>query len=149
IQKWAAYIKGSANRQDFLERALDWVSKGDIGGYMAGHRNDKNISALKAYFNSVIDWVSAVFNDVKKEMEGLEWGNLYEQWHSHSYDPDEVSAVVKRLYGDPYIKKKRGIFEFILAGQKDFRLLEVRVFDDATKHSVYDKQTDAAEAGGK
>ena len=35
IQKWSAYIKGSANRQDFLERALDWVSKGDIGGYMS------------------------------------------------------------------------------------------------------------------
>jgi uncharacterized protein with ParB-like and HNH nuclease domain len=32
IQKWGAYIRGSANRQDFLERALDWVSKGDIDG---------------------------------------------------------------------------------------------------------------------
>ena len=29
IQKWSAYVSGSANRQDFLERALDWVSKGD------------------------------------------------------------------------------------------------------------------------
>src|ERR1044071_1453579 len=34
IQKWSAYVRGSANRQDFLERSLDWVSKGEIGGYM-------------------------------------------------------------------------------------------------------------------
>ena len=42
---------------------------------------------------------------------------------------------MRRLYGDPYVKKKRGIFEFILGGQQHLRLLEVRVFDDATKHS--------------
>ena len=30
IQKWSAYISGNVNRQDFLERALDWVSKGNI-----------------------------------------------------------------------------------------------------------------------
>jgi hypothetical protein len=55
---------------------------------------------------------------------------------------------VRRLYGDPYIKK-RGIFEFILGGQQDLKLLEVRVFDDATKYSVYEKQTSAAEANRK
>ena len=41
IQKWSAYIKGSANRQDFLEQALDWVSKGDVGGYMSSHRTKR------------------------------------------------------------------------------------------------------------
>ena len=149
IQMWSAYIKGSANRQEYLERALDWVSKGDIGGYMSQHRNDNNINGLRTYFNSVIDWVSTVFEDVKKEMQGQEWGKLYEQYPSQSYDPKKVSADVKRLYGDPYITKKRGMFEFILGGQQDFRLLEVRVFDDATKHSVYEKQTSAAEAKTK
>jgi hypothetical protein len=149
IQKWSAYIKGNANRQQFLERALDWVSKGDIAGYMSAHRNDESINELKTYFRSVIDWVSTVFKDVKKEMQGLEWGELYEKYHSHSYDREKVSADVSRLYGDPYIKKKRGIFEFILGGLKDTKLLEVRVFDDATKHAVYEKQTSAAKANKK
>jgi len=72
IQKWGAYIKGNANRQDFLERALDWVSRGNIDGYMSLHRNDTNISELKIYFNSVIDWISGVFIDVEKEVCGLE-----------------------------------------------------------------------------
>ena len=148
IQKWSAYIKGSANRQDFLERALDWVSKGDIGGYMSSHRTKSNINELKSYFNGVIDWVSSVFRDVEKEMQGLEWGRLYEQYHSKSYNPAKVSSEVKRLYADPYVKHRRGVFEYILGGLQDSKLLDVRVFDEATKKSVYDKQTTAAKAKG-
>ena len=149
IQKWKAYIKGSANRQDFLERALDWVSKGDIGGYMSQHRYDDNITELKTYFNSVIDWVSTVFRDVEKEMQGLEWGRLYEEYHSKSYDPAKVSAEVKRLYGDPYVRNRRGVFEYILGGEQDTKLLDVRVFDEATKRSAYAAQTEAAETKGE
>lgn len=149
IQKWNAYIKGSANRQDYLERALDWVSKGDIGGYMSSHRTKGNITELKTYFNSVIDWVSSVFMDVEKEMQGLEWGRLYEQYHSKSYDPAIVSEEVERLYRDPYVTNRRGVFEYILGGLEDSKLLNVRVFDEATKRSVYDKQTAAAKANGK
>lgn len=149
IQKWSAYVKGSANRQDFLERALDWVSKGDIGGYMSAHRNDNKINELKTYFNSVIDWVSSVFIDVERETQGLEWGRLYEDFHSESYDPAEVSAEVKRLYGDPYVTHRRGVFEYILGGLQDTKLLEVRVFGEATKKPVYAKQTKAAEASSR
>ena len=146
IQMWSAYVKGSANRQHFLERALDWVSKGDIGGYLSAHRNDNNINKLKTYFSSVIDWVSTVFVDVLPEMKGLEWGRLYEQYHSKSYAPAKVSAAVKQLYGDSYVTAHRGIFEYILGGHQDWKLLDVRVFDEATKRSVYAKQTTAAEA---
>jgi 5-methylcytosine-specific restriction endonuclease McrA len=149
IQKWRAYIKGNANRQEFLERALDWVSKGDIDDYMNTHCKDNNINELRTYFNSVIDWASTVFKEVKKEMQGLEWGKLYEQYHSQSYKPEKVSADVGRLYADLYVKKKRGIFEYILSGQQDTKLLEVRVFDDATKLSIYEKQTKAAKAKSK
>ena len=146
IQKWSAYIKGSANRQDFLACALDWVSKGDIGDYMSRHRSEKNINELKRYFNSVIDWVSSVFTDVEKEMCGLQWGRLYEAYHKKAYNPAKVSAEVQKLYGDPYVKNRKGIFEYILGGSTDTKLLDVRVFDDATKKSVYASQTKKAEA---
>jgi len=145
IQKWGAYISGSVNRQDFLERALDWVSKGNIDDYMSRHRRDDNISELKMYFNAGINWVSTVFTDVEKEMRGLEWGRLYEQYHHKPYDPTKVSEQVKKLYGDPYIKNRKGIFEYILGGSVDTKLLDVRVFDEATKKSVYSKQTSAAQ----
>jgi hypothetical protein len=149
IQKWNAYITGNANRQDFLECALDWVSKGNIGDYMSQHRYDKNINELKTYFNTVIDWISSVFINVESEMRGLEWGNLYEKYHSKSYDPKKVSKEVRALYGDSYIKKRKGVFEYILGGSLDTKLLEVRVFDEATKTSVYLKQTDESEKKGK
>lgn len=125
------------------------MSKGDIGGYMSAHRYDDNISELKNYFNAVIDWVSTVFKDVEKEMQGLEWGRLYEQYHSKSYDPAAVSAKVRRLYSDPYVRNRRGVFEYILGGLQDTKLLDVRVFDEATKRSVYARQTEDAEAAGQ
>ena len=146
IQKWSAYIKGSANRQKFLERALDWVSKGNIDDYMSRHRFDKNINELKNYFNSVIDWVSSVFTDVEKEMCGLEWGRLYEAYHTKAYNPAKVSAEVQKLYGDSYVENKKGIFEYILGGSTDTKLLNVRVFNEATKKSVYASQTKNAKA---
>lgn len=146
IQKWSVYIKGSANRQEFLERALDWVSKGNIGEYMSRHRNDDNITELKNYFNSVIDWVSTLFMDVEKEMCGLEWGRLYEEYHKKAYDPKKISVEVQKLYGDPYVKNRKGVFEYILGGKVDTKLLDVRVFDEATKKSIYKKQTDKAKS---
>ena len=141
VQKWSAYISGSANRQDFLERALEWVSKDKTQDYMSSHRYDTNIKELKYYFNSVIDWVSAVFMDVENEMRGLEWGRLYEAYHNKAYDPKKVSAQVQKLYADSYIKYRKGIFEYILGGSQDTKLLNVRVFDDTTKKSVYATQT--------
>lgn len=148
IQKWSAYIKGSVNRQDFLECALDWVSQGDIGNYMSQHRKDNNINELRTYFRTVIDWVSGVFSDVEKEMCGLEWGRLYEQYHKKAYDTKNVSEEVHKLYADPYIKNRKGIFEYILGSSQDTKLLEVRVFDEATKKTVYTKQTADAEKRG-
>lgn len=146
IQKWSAYIRGSANRQDYLECALDWVSKGDVGTYMSRHRTDQDIIELKDYFDSVIDWVSSVFTEVEKEMQGLEWGRLYESHHKTSYDPAAISAEVKRLYGDPFVKNRRGVFEYVLGGSQDAKLLDIRVFDEATKRSVYEQQTKTAKA---
>jgi 5-methylcytosine-specific restriction endonuclease McrA len=149
IQKWSAYIRGSANRQDFLERALDWVSKGNISDYMSQHRKDKNIKELKTYFNTVIDWIESVFPDTESEMCGLEWGRLYEEYHKKAYNPAKVSAEVQKLYEDFFVKEKKGIFEFILGGSKEMKLLNVRVFDEPTKKSVYKSQSKKAKADGK
>lgn len=148
-QKWSAYIAGSVNRQDFLERALDWASHGNVDEYMSRHRRDNNIDELKSYFNNVIDWISSVFSDVESEMRGLEWGRLYETYHEKSYNPSEVSAEVHKLLGDYEIKDRRGVFEYILGGSVDTKLLNVRVFDEPTKKIVYAKQTKAAEAKGE
>ncbi len=149
IQKWSAYISGSVNRQDYLHTALQWVSKGNISGYMSQHRYDDNITELKTYFNSVIDWVSSVFLDVDSSMVGLDWGRLYETYHRNAYNPQEVSEKVQEYLADYFVKDKKGIYEYILGGCTEAKLLNVRVFDEPTKKSVYAKQTNAVKGNGK
>lgn len=148
VQKWSAYVRGSVDRQDFWERALEWVSGGDIGDYMSRHRFDTDIKEVKTHFNSVIDWVSGTFIDVEKEMCGLEWGRLYEEYHKKNYDPKKLAEQIQELYGDPYVKSRKGIWEYVLGGQTDSTLLDIRVFDDATKKAKYAEQTAAAEEKG-
>lgn len=149
IQKWSAYVRGSANRQDFWERALDWVSKGNIDDYMSKHRHDSDIKEVKTYFNTVIDWVASVFPNIEKEMCGLEWGRLYETYHKKPYDPKKLDAQVKELFGDPYVKSRKGIYEYLLGGSTDTQLLDVRVFDSATSRFAYKIQTDRAKNSGE
>jgi hypothetical protein len=150
IQKWGKFISGSVARQDFLERALDWVAKGNnhIGDYMARHRNDENISEIETYFTSVLDWAESIFPNIENEMRGLDWGRLYEIYHSKSYDPSSTTASVKELYADPFVKNRKGIFEYVLGGRIDSKLIDVRVFDEATKRSKYEVQTRIAKTKG-
>jgi len=145
IQKWSAYISGDVKRQAYLRTALEWVSKGNIDAYMSQHRYDDNINELKIYFTSVIDWVSSVFSDVENEMCGLPWGELYEKYHSNSYNPTDVHNKLQALYSDFYVKNRKGCYEYILGGCTDTKLLDVRIFDDVTKKTVYKKQTTDAQ----
>lgn len=150
-QKWGAYVKGEAKRQEVLAVALKWVAESHgqtIDAYMAAHRNDTNIDELKTYFNAVIDWAGSVFTrPPDSEMRGLEWGRLYEEFHSTSYNATEVDVEVEKLRDDPFVKNS-GIYEFILGGRQDTKLLGIRLFDEQTKRKAYKRQTDKAKAEG-
>ena len=148
VQKWSAYIAGDLKRQAYLECALDWVSGGEIDKYMSKHRNEKSITELKNHFETVIEWVSATFADLENEMKGLEWNRLYETYGKNKYDSTNVSYVVQKLYADSFVKSRKGIFEYVLGGEVETKLLEVRVFDDSTKRSVYEAQTLKAKSTG-
>ncbi len=150
LQKWSAFIRGKVNRQEYLHTALSWVAKGEqnIKKYMSEHRKYTNINELRNYFNSVIDWIDSVFKIVESEMQGLPWGELYEQYHNTPYDREEVARKQQELYADPYVKSRKGVFEYILGGCQDTRLLEVRCFDEPTKKAVYARQTQEAQEKG-
>ncbi len=148
IQKWSAYVDGDVARQQYLQTALEWVSGGNIERYMSQHRANPDITELETHFNTVIDWVSSVFKGVESEMQGVEWDRLYRLHHNTPYDPDKVWDKVQELYGDPYVKNRKGIFEFILGGCVETKLLNVRVFEEGTKRAVYKKQTEAAKRKG-
>lgn len=141
MNKWLTYIKGDPKRQEVLEVALDWVSSGDIESYMAVHRNDTDIDELKTYFDSVINWVSSIFDYTGPEIKGLPWGEYYTKYHNNAYSKSEINSKVERLMSDPFVHNKKGIFEYILSGEKETKLLEIRMFDEATRRTVYQQQT--------
>lgn len=149
MQMWQAYVSGVANRQELLATALEWVSRGRAEEYMRDHRFSSDITELVNYFNSVIDWARTVFPLVENEMRGLPWGELYERYHTQPYNPAHMKQGVEDLYGDPYVKNRRGVFEFLLGGETDTKLLDIRIFDEATKRAVYSRQTEQAKAAGQ
>ena len=148
MNRWQTYVKGDPKRQAILETALDWVSDGNIDDYMAKHRYHTNIDELKNHFDTVIDWVDSVFEYTGSEMCGLEWGRLYREYHKNAYSKDKIAERVEVLMDDVQVTDKRGIFEYILGGETDPRLLNVRVFDKKTIKAVYRCQTEKAKNQG-
>lgn len=152
MQKWQAYVAGDPKRQGILAVALDWIasSQGDtIDGYLSQHRNDAGITNLKTYFTSVIDWATSVFTrPPDKYMQGLEWGRMYELYHSTSYNASRIDSRVEELLSDPFVHNRKGIYEYLLSGETESRLLDVRLFDDKTKTLGYKQQTDKAKVEG-
>ena len=145
---WEKYITAVLNRQGYWERALEWVSGGDVAEYMSQHRHDDNITEVKTYFNAVLDWAAATFQTLYSEMKTLDWAKLYEDYHSKPYSSDALDREISKLYADEYVLDKKGIWEFVLGGSIDYKLLNVRVFDGATKKAAYAKQTAEANAAG-
>lgn len=151
LHKWLSYMKVEVKRQGLLEVALSWVSKdwekdGNLEKYMADHRHDDNINELTSYFNDVINWVSTIFIDVKDEMQYINWGKMYEKYHKNPYNSNDVSRKLNELYSDYFVNDKKGCYEYILNGckQEDTKLLNIRLFDEPTKKTVYESQTQNA-----
>ena len=148
MNRWRTYVSGDPRRQAILETALDWVSKGEIEDYMAAHRNDDDITELQNYFDSVIDWADSTFDYTGKIMCGQPWGRLYERHHATPYDRAAVTQRVIDLLADEQVTADRGIIEYVLGGETDRSLLNVRVFDARTKRVAYERQTADARARG-
>lgn len=151
VQKWSHYIKGDIKRQDYLAEALKWVCNSkqiDIDAYMSLHRHDNSINELENYFRSVIDWVSTTFTMVERDMCGLEWGKLYEIYHNTPYSVDYITERVNALQSDACIKCPRNIYEYVLGGEKDKRLLDIRIFEESIKRATYKHQTEIAKEKG-
>ena len=151
-QKWSHFVNGDPKRQEVLEDALDWVASAKnqtIDGYMAAHRHDTGIHELETYFTTVIDWIDSVFiAPPNKAMRGLDWGALYEKYKGTAYKADQLNERLQELLNDPSVKDKKGIYPYILGGEEDPRLLNVRLFEDSVKKAAYKRQTDKATAAG-
>ena len=149
--KWNSYVKGNPKRQEILAEALSWISskKGtNIDSYMSEHRHDTNIKEMKLYFETVIDWINNLFDDTNKEMLGLEWNRLYENYHLKAYNKTSLNQRIEDLMKDPYVHDKKGIYEFVLGDEQEYKLLNIRIFSDKDKQKAYNLQTQKAKTQG-
>lgn len=132
------YLNGTPIRQDYLETVLSWISKGNIEIYMARHQHDSNANELWLYFQKVISWVEILFPKTRKEMKGVNWGDLYNRYAEAHYDSSELEKEVAKLMMDSDVKKKSGIYPYVF--DHDENQLDIRAFDGNTKREVYERQ---------
>lgn len=132
------YMIGSPIRQDYLETAIAWINEGSIEGYMASHQHDKNANPLWFYFQSVINWVNAIFPKYRKEMKGVAWGNLYNVFKDRELDPKKLEATISKLMEDEDVTNKKGIYSYVLEGKE--KHLNIRAFTNNQKREAYERQ---------
>lgn len=133
------YLSGSANRQEFLETAINWISNGNIEVYMSKNQNKPNANELWLYFQSVINWTKATFPNYRREMKGINWGFLYNQFQTQSFDHKKLEEEVSELMQDEDVTNKRGIYEYVLTRNEKF--LNIRAFSDNQKREAYERQS--------
>ncbi len=132
------YLNGTANRQEYLETAIDWICKGNIVVYMANHQHDPTAIELWNYFQTVIGWTKATFPNYRKEMKGISWGLLYNEFKDQKLDPKKLEQQISELMQDEDISNKKGIYEYVLTGKE--RHLNIRAFTDNQKREAYERQ---------
>ena len=132
------YLIGTANRQEYLETAIDWISKGNIVVYMANHQHDPTAIEIWNYFQAVIGWTKATFPNYRKEMKGIAWGLLYNEFKDQKLDPKKLEKQISELMQDEDVSNKKGIYEYILTGKE--RHLNIRAFTDNQKREAYERQ---------
>lgn len=142
------FVKGLPIRQDYLETALSWISGGNITNYMSTHQHDVNANELWLYFNSVITWIETTFaldtnpKNYRKEMLGLNWGDLYNRFRNNMYDAKAIEKRVNELMANEEVTDKKGVYEYILSGENEDMAckLSKRTFSDADKRTAYERQ---------
>ena len=135
------YLNGSTIRQDYLETVLRWISSRDgieIEDYMGSHQQDSDANELWVYYQAVLDWVKRLFPNYRREMKGIDWGILYNEYKDQSYNSDKLEVQVKELMMDDDVTKKSGIYYYLITGQEKY--LSIRSFTDSQKREAYEKQ---------
>ena len=151
------YLSGDPIRQDYLQTVLKWFAEyerikvkggGDIiCECMSKHQNDSGAEKLWLYFQNVINWVKSLFPNYRKEMQGLNWGYYYNNFHDRDFDAHELEARLLELFDDDEITRNAGIYEYLIDGQE--KHLSLRTFSPKEKRKVYERQKGKCKRCGK
>jgi hypothetical protein len=132
------YLSGSSIRQEYLETAIEWISQGKIEDYMSKHQHDKNAKVLWDYFQAVINWVKKVFTNYRREMKGVPFGLLYNEYKDKKLDATKLENEIAKLMEDEDVTNKKGIYSYVLTRKEKY--LSIRNFTDKQKREAYERQ---------
>ena len=132
------YLSGAVNRQDYLETAINWISEGNIESYMSTNQHEQNAIELWLYFQSVINWIKAIFPKYRREMKGIEWGFLYNEFKDQKFDSKKLEEEIAKLMEDEDVGSKKGIYTYVLTRKE--KHLNIRAFSPNQKREAYERQ---------
>lgn len=132
------YVNGSPIRQEYLEKALEWISGGKIENYMSRHQHDADSQELWQYFQEVVAWVERLFPENRKIMKGLDWGRFYNDHKDDKLNAAKLEQRIAELIENDEVDSKKGIYEYLLTGNE--KTLSLRAFDEKTKVKIYERQ---------
>jgi len=132
------YLIGTPIRQDYLETAIKWISNDATEDYMAQNQHEPNANELWLYFQGVINWVNIVFPNYRKEMKGLKWGDLYNEFKDQKFDSKKLENEIAALMQNEDITAKKGIYAYVLT--KKEKHLNIRAFSPNQKREAYERQ---------
>ena len=133
------YLSGVPIRQDYLETAIKWINRDNsIEAYMAKNQNEPNANELWLYFQSVINWITVVFTNYRKEMKGIAWGLLYNEFKDNKFDSTKVEEEILTLMQDEDVTHKKGIYFYVL--NRNEKHLNIRAFSPNQKRESYERQ---------
>ena len=133
------YLRGSAIRQDYLETTIKWINENDVEQYMAKNQNKSEATELWSYFENVISWIESTFTHKRKKlMQGLPWGEYFNEFRELSLDPAVLEKKISSLILDEDVTNQKGIYAYLLSGNEKY--LNIRAFDYKTKQRTYEKQ---------
>ena len=140
-------LKGSPIRQEYLETAISWINNGEVADYMAKHQHDTKADELWQYFQSVIAWVRDTFTNYRKEMRGVNWGELYNEFKDENLNSAQLEEEIAKLMQDEDVSRKPGIYPYVLTRQE--KHLNIRAFNDKMKREAYERQKGVCAKSGK
>jgi hypothetical protein len=133
------YLSGAVIRQDFLETTISWISvNGNIEKYMSDNQNEPNANEIWLYFQAVINWVKIVFPNYRREMKGIDWGFLYNEFKDQKFDSKKLETEIAELMEDEDVGSKKGIYTYVLTRKEKF--LNIRAFSPNQKREAYERQ---------
>jgi HNH endonuclease len=105
---------------------------------MSKHQHDKDAKELWEYFQTVINWVKTIFTNYRKEMRGVPFGFLYNEFKNKKFDAKKLEEEISKLMEDEDVTNKKGIYSYVLTRKEKY--LNLRSFTDKQKREAFERQ---------